>query len=305
MWWSIKHGGAPGFGVRTLTVLWLLYPFAAHALGCDGAAVKPERGVRPVRVLALEYPMGMTFDEWLARGDSKVTCKLFERLQVTPDFVLMPFRRAFAEMAADNADMMVGTDYIFEPAIRCHMKMIIYRYYRILAYYYAAEPHQQEPATLKDFNGKRIVTGDLKLFKRLTGLVDVEVMPVPEVSNKFIMLRLDRADYALEEAGRTESIPEAQTLPGEAGRFFSVSTPFSTAYTGLVVNAGRPGMAALADRLALALDHLRDEDSFKVLINNDSSYLERQIPASILLSAHPEKIMGTACPPPTPSAGER
>ncbi|HPE59156.1 MAG TPA: hypothetical protein PLB10_02365 [Thiolinea sp.] len=304
MGWSVKGKGIrlPAGGI--LLVLCLLFPVAAHALGCDGKTIPDTDDSRPVRVLALEYPMGISFEQWLERTDSQVTCRLFERLKRTPDFVLMPFRRAFAEMAADNADIMVGTDYIFEPDIRCRMKMIIYRHYRILAYYYATEPHRHEPTRLQDFNGKRLVTGDLKLFKRLTGLVEVEVMPIPEVANKFTMLRLNRADYALEEAGQIGKIPEARSLPGDTGRFFSVSTPFSTAYTGLVVNVNRPGMVELADQLIRELDRLRDEDSFRTLVGDDPSYLDRRIPTSILLSTYPEKIIGTDCTPQPPPIGD-
>jgi len=283
-------------GFYALMVLWLLCPVPVRAMGCDGEGVGAGEGIRSVKVLALEYPMGISFQQWLERGDSKLTCKLFQRLNLTPDFVLMPFRRAVAEMEAGNADMMVGTNYIFEPGIRCQMKMIVYRYYTILAYYYAESPRLREPTTLKDFIGKRIVTVDRKLFNRLTGLEDVEVITVAEVVSKFTVLRLGRADYVLEEAGEIDKLQrEAQALPGETGQFFTVSTPFSTAYTGLVVNIRRPGMKAFAEVFARELGQLRKEDSFRVLTQGDNAYLNRTMPHSILLSEYPERMTGTVC----------
>lgn len=283
-----------------LVLLMLLFPPAVRALGCDGELVVADGDTRSVRVLALEYPMGISFVQWLERSDSRLTCQLFARLNLRPDFVLMPFRRAVAEMEAGNADMMVGSNYIFEPDTRCQMKMIVYRYYKILAYYYARTRNPHEPTTLKAFIGKRIVTVDLKLFNRLTGLEDVEVITVAEVVSKFTVLRLGRADYVLEEAGEMEKVPEAQNLPGEIGHFFSVSMPFSTAYTGLVVNTHRPGMMAFAEAFARELEHLRSEDSFRLLTQGDPAYLDRQMPESILLSEYPERISAAACSRITP-----
>ncbi|GEM_PF-1763077 len=292
------------FRAIILMGLWWLLPVAAHALDCRGGQVPAGQAARPVRILALEYPMGISFAQWLERTDSKVTCRLFERLNLTPDFVLMPFRRAFAEMAAGHADMMVGTDYIFEPDVRCHLKTIVYRYYKIMAYYYARKPDMREPKTLQDFSKKRIVTVDSKWFSQVTGLVDVEIIAVREVANKFTVLRLGRADYVLEEEGQLDRIDE---VPGDAGagadgRFFSVSTPFSVAYAGLVVNTRRPDMAALAERLALELEHLRAEDGFSTLVGDDLSYLDGQVPASILFPDLASQASDIPCPPAAPSA---
>ncbi|HPQ97355.1 MAG: transporter substrate-binding domain-containing protein [Thiothrix sp.] len=286
-------------------LLSLLFPSAVYALDCEGAPVKPDPAVRPVRILALEYPMGISFAQWLEQMDSRVTCRLFERLKLTPDFVLMPFRRAFAEMEAGHADIMVGADYIFEPDVRCHLKMIVYRYYRVLAYYYAREPDPHEPKTLQDFSGKSIVTVDSKWFSQVTGLLDVEVIAVREVASKFVLLRSGRADYVLEEAGQLDRLAEGLTMPpgaDESGHFFSVSTPFSVAYAGLVVNTRRPGMAALADRLARELDHLRDEAGFKELVRDDPSYLGRQAPSSLLFPEAAGAAGNRPCPPVTPAA---
>ncbi|MEZ5477341.1 MAG: hypothetical protein R3E95_07630 [Thiolinea sp.] len=89
-------------------LLWLLISSWAYGMTCN-ENVPPPADSKPLRVLALEYPAGISFSDWLQRTDSQVTCRLFERLGISHEFFMMPYRRAIAEMAADNADLMVGS----------------------------------------------------------------------------------------------------------------------------------------------------------------------------------------------------
>ncbi|MEZ5477340.1 MAG: hypothetical protein R3E95_07625 [Thiolinea sp.] len=94
--------------------------------------------------------------------------------------------------------------------------------------------------------------------------MDVETVVAPDVSTKFTLLRLGRADYALGEASEVEQLLEsAGQETGQTGRFFSVPTPFATAGAGLVVNITRPGMNDLFKTLQAAMDEIRDEEGFK------------------------------------------
>ncbi|HPE59157.1 MAG TPA: hypothetical protein PLB10_02370 [Thiolinea sp.] len=283
-----KSSVCSGFAILLLL---LLFPLVSSAKAVCGWAGSPEQAARPVRVLALEYPLGLTLDQWLERVDSRLTCRLFERLYLKPELVLLPYARAFAEMEADNADIdiMLGSDYIFEPQTRCHLKMIPYRYYRVLAYYYATARQAQEPTTLADFAGKRIATLGPRIFSRMTGLDDVEIISALDIEAKFAVLLLGRADYALAMAGEEKRFTGDRIgeISGAVapGRFFSVATPFAIAATGLVVNVGRPGMQQLAGELEAALEQLRAGSDFGAMVRHDPAYaLEQQEPQRSILS---------------------
>lgn len=282
-----KSSTCSGFSSLIVLLLLLSRPVVA-ASGC-GWTGSPEQPAHPVRVLALEYPLGTTLDQWLERVDTRITCRLFRQLHLKPDFILLPYKRAFAEMEADKAgiDIMVGSDYIFDSRTRCKLKMIPYRRYRVLAYYYARERQVPEPTTLSDFAGKRIATLGPRLFGRITGLKDVEIVSALDIETKFAILFLGRADYALALAGEEarfvnadgqlreegwQVLPEGAAGAGAKGYFFSVPTPFTIATTGLVVNLGRPGMRQLADRLAATLEQLRTDSSFRDMVQHDPAY---------------------------------